>query len=59
MLAFTVELVAGSLRFIFASYEMLFIVFDKQKYRFYIIFAIIIFGISGDDSLSEFIYFQF
>ncbi len=46
VLAFTVVLGAALLRFVFANYEMLLIVFDKQKYRFYIVFVVALINIT-------------
>jgi O-antigen/teichoic acid export membrane protein len=46
VLAFTIVLGAALLRFVFANYEMLLIVFDKQKYRFYIVFIVALINIT-------------
>lgn len=44
-IAFKLVLVTALLRFVFSNYEMLIIIFNKQKYRFYIVLNIAIINI--------------
>jgi O-antigen/teichoic acid export membrane protein len=45
MWAFIIVLSTALTRFVFANYEVLLIVFDKQKFRFYIVFFVAIINI--------------
>ena len=43
--SFAIVLATALVRFVFSNYEMLLIVFDKQKFRFYIVFIVAIINI--------------
>lgn len=43
--AFIIVLSTALVRFVFANYEMLLIIFDKQKFRFYVVFCVAIINI--------------
>ena len=45
ILAFAIVLSTALIRFVFANYEMLLIILDKQKFRFYIVFIVAIINI--------------
>lgn len=45
LLAFVIVLATALTRFVFANYEMLLIILDKQKFRFYIVFIVAIINI--------------
>lgn len=45
VLAFVIVLATALTRFVFANYEMLLIILNKQKFRFYIVFVVAIFNI--------------
>lgn len=67
--AFVVVLATALTRFVFANYEMLLIIIDKQKFRFYIVFVVAIiniilvfillpkYGLIGAVSTNFFTYF--
>ncbi|WP_271392204.1 polysaccharide biosynthesis C-terminal domain-containing protein [Aequorivita sinensis] len=69
LLAFVIVLVTALTRFVFANYEMLLIILDKQKFRFYIVFIVAIinivlvfmllpkYGLIGAVSTNFFTYF--
>ena len=69
VMAFVIVLATALTRFVFANYEMLLIILDKQKFRFYIVFIVAIiniilvfillpkYGLIGAVSTNFFTYF--